>query len=166
LAGAIPTENQEATQAKTNRKVYRKLAEAMDQPRHGDVDDRSRLDGSNAENESIAQWSERRVVPAGRWFESISVLSIETHKGTQMSHPLQPIVTDDNGTKRFKENSIVRFLKENSSLDLNDLSKLPFPREDWEQFAQLIGYSVSGFLDLSYVSDETADAVAKEMDKP
>lgn len=82
-----------------------------------------------------------------------------------MSHPLQPIVTDDNGTKRFKENAIVRFLKENSSLDLNALSKLPFPREDWEQFAQLIGYSVSGFLDLSYVSDETADAVAKEMDK-
>lgn len=83
-----------------------------------------------------------------------------------MSHPLQPIVTDDHGTKRFKENAIVRFLKDNSSLDLNGLSNPPFPREDWEQFAQLIGYSVSGFLDLSYVSDETADAVAKEMDKP
>ena len=32
-----------------------------------------------------------------------------------------------------------------------------FSQEDQEQFAQLIGYSVSGFGDLSYVSDDTFD---------
>jgi hypothetical protein len=32
---------------------------------------------------------------------------------------------------------------------------MPFDREDWEQFAQLIGYSLDGFGELSYVSQET-----------
>jgi hypothetical protein len=31
---------------------------------------------------------------------------------------------------------------------------IPFSNGDREQFAQLIGYSVGGFGDLSYVSDE------------
>ncbi len=33
-----------------------------------------------------------------------------------------------------------------------------FPREDWVQFAQLIGYSVSAWSTLSYVSDEDYSA--------
>ena len=84
--------------------------------------------------------------------------------------PIQPTYTDEHGTLRFRENKIVRFLLDNGGLDLNKLSGLgypapEFPREDWEQFAQLIGYSLSGFGDLSYVSDETyeaADAMARE----
>ena len=31
-----------------------------------------------------------------------------------------------------------------------------FPQEDREQFAQLIGYSICGYHELSYVSDESA----------
>ena len=31
---------------------------------------------------------------------------------------------------------------------------MPFTREDRQQFAQLIGYSESGYHDLSYVSDD------------
>jgi len=37
-----------------------------------------------------------------------------------------------------------------------------FPQEDREQFAQLIGYSLSGFGELDYVSDETYE-VAERM---
>ena len=45
---------------------------------------------------------------------------------------------------------------------MNDLNSRVFSIEDREQFAQLIGYSVSGFGDLSYVSDETWGMVEDE----
>jgi len=38
---------------------------------------------------------------------------------------------------------------------------MKFNDEEREQFAQLIGYSVSGFGDLSYVSDETFETAWK-----
>lgn len=43
-----------------------------------------------------------------------------------------------------------------------------FPQDDQEQFAQLIGYSVSGFASLSYASEATvrvADEIANTLDK-
>jgi len=70
-------------------------------------------------------------------------------------HPIQPIAPDKNGTMRFKENAIVSYLLDNGPFDMNQLARLPFSNEDWEQFAQLIGYSLSGFGELSYVSDDT-----------
>ena len=41
-------------------------------------------------------------------------------------------------------------------LDLNELYTLSFSRADREQFAQLMGYSISGYHELSYVSDLSA----------
>lgn len=41
-------------------------------------------------------------------------------------------------------------------LDLNALAMMKFPQEDREQFAQLMGYSICGYHELSYVSDESA----------
>jgi hypothetical protein len=73
----------------------------------------------------------------------------------QINHPIQPLYLDKNGVLRFKENAIVRFLLDNGPHDLNTLALEKFSQEDEEQFAQLIGYSLSGFGDLSYVSDET-----------
>lgn len=67
-------------------------------------------------------------------------------------HPVQPLVRDEQGGLRFKENSIVKFLAANR---LNELARMNFPSEDWEQLAQLIGYSLSGFGELSYVSEDT-----------
>lgn len=72
-----------------------------------------------------------------------------------MKHPIQPLQLDDKGVLRFKENKIVRHLIDSGSIDLNALARLDFPREDREQLAQLIGYSLSGFADLSYVTDDT-----------
>lgn len=71
-----------------------------------------------------------------------------------MNNPIQPIISVD-GVLRFKENKIVSFLLEHGGYDLNKLAQMDFPREDREQFAQLIGYSLSGFGELSYVSEET-----------
>lgn len=81
--------------------------------------------------------------------------------------PIQPLYRDDHGTTRFRENKVVRYLLDHGGLDLNQLTMaLPDCREDWEQFAQLIGYSLSGFGDLSYVSDETYETAERLWEQP
>lgn len=73
-------------------------------------------------------------------------------------NPIQPIEKDPSGTYRFKANAIVRYLLDHGGIDLNHLASLPSSQDDQEQFAQLIGYSLSGFSELSYVSDDTYGA--------
>lgn len=81
-------------------------------------------------------------------------------KATRPRFPLQPLVLDGNGTVRFKQNAIVRYLIDHSNIDLNRIALVAaehgFSQQDEEQFAQLIGYSLGGFHELSYVSDDTA----------
>lgn len=79
----------------------------------------------------------------------------------QPRHPLQPLALDDHGTLRFHPNAIVRHLLDHGGINLNDLARMEFSQEDWEQFAQLIGYSLSGFGELSYVRNETYEAAAR-----
>ncbi len=74
-------------------------------------------------------------------------------------HPIQPLVKDKYDVIRFKENAIVQYLLDAGPFDMNHLALLPFDENDREQFAQLIGYSVSGFSDLSYVSEEILEEV-------
>jgi len=77
----------------------------------------------------------------------------------------QPIHLDADGAVRFKANTIVRYLLDHGRLDLNHLSTRAFRTEDWEQFYQLIGYSVSGYSELEVVSNkacERAERRAKE----
>lgn len=71
--------------------------------------------------------------------------------------PIQPLYKDPHGTIRFMSNKIVEYLLDNGGIDMNDLARLDFSDKDREQFAQLIGYSLDGFADLSYVSDATYD---------
>jgi len=79
-----------------------------------------------------------------------------------MKQPMQPVIIDDNGTPRFHKNAIVEMLLDAGLFDMNQIAKLPFSPEDRTQFAQLIGYSVGGFGELSYVPDQEC-AVAEEM---
>lgn len=83
-----------------------------------------------------------------------------------MRHPIQPLQLDDKGVLRFKENAIVRHLLDNGGIDLNKLACLDFTCEDREQFAQLIGYSLSGYADLGYVTDATYAAAQAVSDNP
>lgn len=83
---------------------------------------------------------------------------------------MQPIEMDGNNIARFKANKIVRYLLDRATdaniADLNKLAIIPFSTEDRVQFAQLIGYSVDGFGDLSYVPREIveqADEVVADM---
>jgi hypothetical protein len=69
-------------------------------------------------------------------------------------HPMQPLIKDPEGVIRFRKNMIVRFLLDNGPWDLNKLAQMPFSNEDRQQFAQLIGYSLSGYGELPYVDDE------------
>lgn len=73
-------------------------------------------------------------------------------------HPVQPVIVASDGVHRFKKNAIVERLLEAGPFDLNAIARMGFSREDHEQLAQLIGYSVCGFCDLSYASEETKDA--------
>lgn len=85
-------------------------------------------------------------------------------------HPMQQIYRDNQDTIRFRANKIVQYLFNTSrpEINMNSLAELAakgrFSAEDQEQFAQLIGYSVSGFAELPYVNPETvklADAVSE-----
>lgn len=87
-------------------------------------------------------------------------------------HPIQPLAPDAQGTLRFKENAIVRHLQdwaEARGLGMNELACMSFSNEDRQQFAQLIGYSLTGYGSLhTYVDDlaySTAAAMADGMDE-
>lgn len=71
-----------------------------------------------------------------------------------MKNPIQPTKVDDHGVIRFKENKIVRKLLDEGPFDMNQIAMWDIDPDDRVQFAQLIGYSLSGFGSLSYVDDE------------
>jgi hypothetical protein len=83
-------------------------------------------------------------------------------------HPIQPLELDDKGVLRFKENKIVSHLLAKGGIDLNAIACLDFSKEDRQQFAQLIGYSLGGYADLrSYVDDDAYRAAeAQKEDDP
>lgn len=82
-----------------------------------------------------------------------------------MKHPIQPLAKDKQGVLRFKGNAIVQHLLDHGGIDMNKLAVLDFSKDDRIQFAQLIGYSLSGFGELSYVDNESyaaAEAMSKK----
>ena len=81
------------------------------------------------------------------------------------NHPTQPVLKDERGVARFQRNEIVCHLFDSGILDLNYLSKMDFDNEDWMQLAQLLGYSISGYSTLSYVSDESYQIAEKMFDE-
>lgn len=78
-----------------------------------------------------------------------------------MSHPIQPLQYDDKGVLRFKANAIVQYLLDNGGIDLNKIQCLNFSKEDRQQFAQLIGYSLGGYATLSYTDNASCEAAEK-----
>jgi len=88
-----------------------------------------------------------------------------------LKHPIQPIGWDETGkVVRFKQNKIVRMLLDTGKLNLNDIGKMNargmFNNDDYTQLMQLIGYSVSGFGELSTSPGEIvkeADRIAAEL---
>ncbi len=83
-----------------------------------------------------------------------------------MKNPIQPLAQDAIGVLRFKENAIVRYLLDtHPNCDMNKLACMEFTDDDRQQFAQLIGYSLSGYGELgSYVDDEAYNTAAHMAD--
>ena len=85
-----------------------------------------------------------------------------------MNHPIQPLLKDAQGVLRFKANAIVRDLLDyasNRGLGLNEIAGRSYSREDRQQLAQLIGYSLSGYGELqSYVDDAAYNTAAHMAD--
>lgn len=92
------------------------------------------------------------AVAAGEWSGEYK----EIEPMTTPRNPMQPFVRDKHGTVRFKRNAIVEHLLDHGGIGLNELADGDFSQDDWEQFSQLIGYSLCGFHELSHVSDATA----------
>ena len=82
-------------------------------------------------------------------------------------HPIQPLEMID-GVKRFKQNKILGYLFDQGCIDMNKLAMIDFPQDDRQQFAQLIGYSLDGYSELSYGEDEviaSAELMLNGMDE-
>lgn len=88
-----------------------------------------------------------------------------------MKNPIQPLAKDEQGVLRSKANALVNALLEHgqaTGLGLNELAcKYPGAEhaDDWQQLAQLIGYSLSGYGELGYVSDDAYGAAAAMADE-
>lgn len=86
-----------------------------------------------------------------------------------MKQLYQPITTVD-GVNRFVSNALVRHLleaaKSGRTCGMNELFEVPCSIEDRRQFAQLIGYSLSGYGELPYVDDEEYRTVYHLRDNP
>lgn len=108
-----------------------------------------KFDGRRSAQRQVSE--KKRARAASR--ESRKETSTECSK-----HPRQPVVTDARGVKRFKQNAIVRELLDRATaagiMDMNAIALMNFSDEDQQQFAQLIGYSVSGYSGLSYAGEQ------------
>jgi|GEM_PF-949782 len=79
-------------------------------------------------------------------------------------NPIQPLAKDAKGVLRFKANAIVQHLLDtHPSCDMNTLARMEFTDDDRQQFAQLIGYSLSGYGDLQSYVDDVSWATAANM---
>lgn len=76
----------------------------------------------------------------------------------QVGHPSQPVEVAADNIVRFKPNAIVKYMVENGPWDLDRLSTIGTGK-DYSQLAQQLGYSVSGWGDLSIVNDARHAAV-------
>jgi hypothetical protein len=79
---------------------------------------------------------------------------------------MQPVVLVDD-VIRFQENKLVRALLDWATprgFGMNELALVDAHQGDHEQFAQLIGYSVSGFGSLSYARRSICDKAQEKVD--
>lgn len=89
---------------------------------------------------------------------------LNQERGDSMKHPNQAIITSADGSwEGFRSNEIVVYLKKLATAhgtSLNELAEM-FDGDrfvdDWSQFCQLIGYSVNGYKELSFVDQTRLD---------
>ena len=80
--------------------------------------------------------------------------TLKRSKDMKKKRPYQQVYSEADGSLRFMENKIVRFLLEAGPYDLEELDLMPFSRKDRIQFAQLIGSHLECFGRQPYVSEK------------
>lgn len=84
------------------------------------------------------------------------------------SFPMQPIILASDGVVRFTQNRIVSRLPYDMNQIVRDYCEGKYTQAEMMQFAQLIGYSISGFGDLNYADKDVvrrADRKAESIPK-
>jgi len=84
---------------------------------------------------------------------------------TNRKQPMQPVIMDKRKVARFKKNAIIEYLFEERLLDLNKLSMMDFPKDDYNQITQLLGYSVSGYGTLSTANWDHEHRAQQEVER-
>ncbi|MBY0510184.1 MAG: hypothetical protein K2P94_08505 [Rhodospirillaceae bacterium] len=69
-----------------------------------------------------------------------------------LQHLSRPLVWSEDGMLHFQPNAICHWLLETGHVCMNTISQQGFCDADRAEFAQLIGYSVSGWGELDYVT--------------
>ena len=90
-----------------------------------------------------------------------------------MKHPIQPLYADEESRVRFRGNAAVQWMlkkgRKGERFDLNDIGEQGFDQADLVQLSQLIGYTLRGYHELPFVTDEdaaAATAAARESVSP
>lgn len=141
------------------------LARGDDQPRQGDIEQLKQGmpamdDDTWMQLAQLLGWTGEQVKKLGGEIPAVHPLLAATPRG----QPIQPLIIDKQGVLRFKCNLAVDFLLGHCGLNLNDLATRHSSSADREQFAQLIGYSHSGFGSLSYAGDRVYERAAQEFE--
>ena len=111
----------------------------------------------DADRDSM-RWAIRGLRYSAQYFKDNPVTPDSLEQGEQ------PLVLDDDGVIRFRENRIMRLLLDGGPFSLEQIALMAFTDQERQQLAQLIGYSVSGYGDLSYADDEATTRADSAVD--
>lgn len=126
-------------------------------------DEREAFNACNSDTDCHLAGRDAKTAAWLAWRRRAAMLHGAEPVTTAYKLPIQPLVIDAHGTLRFKENPIVRTLLDYATehgYGLNEIALEEFDAEDQMQLAQLIGYSLSGYGTLSYVTDESYERAA------
>jgi len=104
------------------------------------------------------RWAIRGLRYSAQYFKDNPVAVASLEQGEQ------PLALGDDGVIRFRENRIIRLLLDGGPFDLNQIALMAFSDQERQQLAQLIGYSVSGYGDLTYAFGEPVERADRAVD--
>ena len=89
------------------------------------------------------------------------------------THPMQPVIMDQHNIIRFQRNQIIQdvaaaaFVGRQLSINqiIVNVAQGEYTKNDWEQFSQLTGWSVSGYNDITYIREKSKNKASAKASK-
>jgi hypothetical protein len=72
---------------------------------------------------------------------------------TTPKHPMQPVVLSEDGRAYFVPNEILVWMLAHGRINFDEIAQQGFSDEDRMQLAQLLGFAVSRYTQLTYVTE-------------